>query len=153
MQRGEKKYRYPLVFEGLLYTILFIEKIYNSTWFCYLKKKKIWKGFSLLEEKVRSENNVQHLFCSELIQRQGYLGRENGTGLAPSQKLHWASQHLDAIALYCVCEDLCDIYLLFYASISQLCCKVIASSTDTISTLLSFHRNDLLSDNRGNLSF
>ena len=51
-------YCYPLLFKSLLYN--------HFTFTCFSQWKESQRGFSLLpKKKMKNDNNIQHLFCSQ----------------------------------------------------------------------------------------
>ena len=77
---------------------------------CFHKLKEIWRGFLLVQNKVKSKNGIQHLFCMELLRGRGHPEQWEWHHQALSWELHSAS-HQATIALSCVCENLCFILI------------------------------------------
>ena len=92
-------YRYTLLFESLLYATLLLQNLHQ-----YLFSLTEGSPKGIVSFMIKHKNSIQHLFCSELLQRQWALQAETGTSkLLP----HSASQHKAAIALNCVCISCC----------------------------------------------
>ena len=95
---------------------------------------------------MKSENSVQCLFCSELIQRQ--RTPQAARVAVPSSFPSNYTQHLAAMALNS--EHLCFIWIYFVHHQPDVCPKVIASLLYDILPKR-FHRKALLLDSGDNL--
>ena len=134
--RTHRKHSYP----PLLKSSLYITWLFTKDLPIFTNQKKS-SGLHLLQCKM-----VKAKPCSVLLlqTKQGTQQWEWPPKLLPWE-LHSASQHQAARALNCVCEHLCFIW----ASVSQSCSKVTASSRDAIPDYKRFHTIALLSNSGG----
>ena len=78
----------------------------------FLLTKRNWKIFTFTKKRQKvKESSIQHLFCSELLQR--LLKSRVSRALLLPQGLYSASQHQATRALNCICERLCFISIYF----------------------------------------
>lgn len=97
--------------ETLLYAPSRLWMAYVSTSFC--KSNEIWRGFSLLLEKLKRENHVVCFAGSPYRGSTSCPGRETPPAQLLPRETHSASQHSAAIALNCVGKHLCFISIYF----------------------------------------
>lgn len=100
------KHRYPLLFQSSRYTT---SRLWKTYLFSLTEGKP--KSIFTFREKVKSRNSVQHLCCSELLQRRRAAEWQHQ---APSPEPHSAPQPRATRASNCVCEHLCFVSIYFW---------------------------------------
>ena len=118
--------------------------------FCFYQKKWKWRPLLFLWKKKWKVKSIQHLFCSELCQRQ-CASWASGVALPSSFPSNYTQRlNIKPTQIWGVCEHLCFV-LLYLVVLGKMYFKGVASLLYIIFTYKRFHRKPQLSDSGRNM--